>query len=61
MGLCVVMIFAPVRDPDRLLSLLRRHAYGFACFFARLCLRFTGRFDFAPLKLAAVAALCFCF
>lgn len=32
MGLCVVMIFAPVRDLDRSLSLLRRHAYGFECF-----------------------------
>lgn len=29
--------------------------------FARLCLRFTGRFDFAPLKLTAVAAPCFRF
>ena len=34
MGLCVVMIFAPVRDPDRSLSLLRRRAYGFAYFCA---------------------------
>ena len=29
--------------------------------FARLCLRFTGHFDFAPLKLTIAAALCFCF
>ena len=29
--------------------------------FARLCLRFTGHFDFALLKLSVAAALCFCF
>ena len=29
--------------------------------FARLCLRFTGRYIFAPLELPAAAALCFCF
>ena len=29
--------------------------------FARLCLRFTGRYFFAPLELLAAAALCFCF
>lgn len=46
MGLCVVMIFAPVRDPDRSLSLLRRRAYGFACFCA-----FMFAFD---------GSLCFC-
>lgn len=29
--------------------------------FARLCLRFMGRYIFAPLELSVAAALCFCF
>ena len=57
MVLCAVEMFALVCDPDRSLSLLWRHAHGFEC----LCLRFMGHFDFAPLRLTAAAALCFCF
>lgn len=47
------------------IPIIRYRCYGVMLMalraFARLCLRFTGRFDFAPLKLAAAAALCFCF
>ena len=58
---CVLSrFFALACGIDRSLSLLRRRAYGFA-YFSCLCLRFTGQFDFASLKLPTAAALCVCF
>lgn len=60
MGLCVVMIFAPVRDPDRSLPLLWRHAYGFECFCVFM-FAFYGSLCFALLKLTVAASLYVCF
>lgn len=54
MGLCVVMIFAPVRDSNRSLSLLRRRAYGFA-YFCAFMFAFYGSLFFC-----AVEVVCRC-
>ena len=60
-ALCVVKVFLLL-----LVALFVRYrCYGVILMalraFARLCLRFTGHFDFALLKLTVAAALCGCF
>ena len=59
---CVLSrFFALACGIDRSLSLLRRRAYGFACFLRVYVCSLRVAIFFAPLKLPTAAALCVCF